>query len=245
MKYQVKLKVFEGPFDLLFHLIEKNKLDIYDIPIAEITRQYLDYLNTMERFDLEIASEFLVMAASLISIKAKMLLPKPPKESEENKEIEEDPRNDLVEKLLEYKKFKLLAEYLKEREEKQGKIFVRPNDQEKYVSAFSDLPILEGLSQVDLFRALENILKKNKHKKLVKEIVREEVTIKDKMVQITDLLSSCTEGRSITFESLFSQSSGKTEIIVQFLALLELVRIQIVYIKQSVTHGEILIFPVL
>ncbi|MGI6713049.1 MAG: segregation and condensation protein A [Bacillota bacterium] len=243
MKYQVKLKVFEGPIDLLFHLIEKNKLDIYDIPIAEITRQYLDYLNTMERFDLEIASEFLVMAASLISIKAKMLLPKPPKEFEENKEIEEDPRNDLVEKLIEYKKYKLLSEYLKEREEEQGKIFVRPNDQEKYVNAFSDLPVLEGLTLVDLFGALENVLKKNKYKKPVKEIVREEVTIKDKMVQITDLLSSSTEGRCITFESLFSQSSGKNEIIVQFLALLELVRIQIVYIKQSVIHGEILIFP--
>ncbi|HWI55555.1 MAG TPA: segregation/condensation protein A, partial [Desulfobacteria bacterium] len=112
MAYQIKLQVFEGPFDLLFHLIEKNEVDIYDIPIAKITEQYVEYIKNMQMLDLEVASEFLVMASTLLSIKARMLLPKPPKEDPELDEEDADPRDLLVEKLLEYKKFKVMAEFL-------------------------------------------------------------------------------------------------------------------------------------
>lgn len=134
MPYEVKIPVYEGPMDLLLQLIDDNEVDIYDIPIALITQQYLDYLNLAEEMDLELTSEFVLMACTLLSIKAKMLLPKPPKIEEEEDEI--DPRQELVDKLLEYKLFKEKAEVFKSMETKQAMVFTREVDEVKLLQEF-------------------------------------------------------------------------------------------------------------
>jgi len=241
MKYQIKLETFEGPLDLLFHLIEKNEVDIYDIPMAEITRQYLDYLSAMQSLDLEIASEFLVMAATLLSIKAKMLLPKPPQVAEENGEEEKDPRDELVARLLEYKKYKLIAEYLRQQEETQSKIFFRPNEEEFFLALFADQNPLEGVCIDDLKAALMQVLSKKSDVEPIKVIPREEITIKQKMHEIEGVLQKNPQG--ISFFALFSNAVSKMEVVVQFLALLELMRLQVIKVSQASPHGDILIFP--
>ncbi|MEL7565111.1 MAG: segregation/condensation protein A [Dehalobacterium sp.] len=239
MKYQIKLEIFEGPFDLLFHLIEKNEVDIYNIPIAKITRQYLDYLEEMQSLDLEIASEFLVMAATLLSIKAKMLLPKPPKVPEEE-ELEEDPRDELVERLLEYKKYKLVAEFLHQQEEFQGKVFFRPNEEEFFLSMFADKNPLEGVKLDDLKTAFIKILARNIDLVPMIEIPRDEITIKKKMEEIKKILASSSSG--ISFFDLFLSPVNRIEVVVQFLALLELMRMQKVTVSQPFLNGDIMIF---
>lgn len=143
MAYQIKLEVFEGPFDLLFHLLEKNEVDIYDIPIAKITEQYLGYITAIQILDLEVASEFLVMAANLLAIKARMLLPKPPVEDEEALE-EYDPRDELVEKLLEYKKFKVMADFFQEKETLMNRVYTRQNEEEMFYHLFREENPLRG-----------------------------------------------------------------------------------------------------
>ncbi|MCR6545843.1 segregation and condensation protein A [Dehalobacterium formicoaceticum] len=240
MKYQIKLEVFQGPFDLLFHLIEKNEVDIYNIPIAEITRQYLDYLTEMEKMDLDIASEFLVMASTLLAIKAKMLLPKPPKPEEEAAEEDEDPRDQLVEQLLEYKKYKLVAEFLQQQEEEQGKIFVRPNDEAFYLALFDDPSPLEGVKLEDLRAALQSVLTRIPVVDPVQEIFREEITIKQKIEDIQKVVSEHEEG--ISFFALFSPEVGRVEVVIQFLALLELMRLHEIKVSQVSPHGDIIIF---
>ncbi|MGI6064995.1 MAG: segregation and condensation protein A [Bacillota bacterium] len=240
MKYHVKLEVFEGPFDLLFHLIEKNEVDIYDIPIAEITRQYIEYMDSMQKLDLELASEFLVMAATLLSIKAKMLLPKEPKPMGcDSNDTGVDPRDELVDRLLEYKKYKIMAEYLGSLEAKQGKVFARPNDMESFISLFDDTNPLEGLTLLDLVKALQEVWTKKEHEEQFQEIPREEISIKEKMDEIIDILD---HSQGVSFQALFAHQAGRTEIVVQFLALLELVRLQMVTVRQSATWGEIMIF---
>jgi segregation and condensation protein A len=240
LSYHIKLEVFEGPFDLLFHLIEKNEVDIYDIPIAEITHQYLAYLEEMQNLDLEIASEFLVMAATLLAIKAKMLLPKPPKPEEEDDSEERDPRDELVARLLEYKKYKLAAEYLHQREEKQSKVYFRPNEEEFFISLFSDKNPLEGVQIEDLKAALVQVLSKKFDLEPVQEIPRDEITIKKKMEEISSVLQKNPQG--ISFFALFSLPASKVEVVVQFLALLELMRMQKVKVSQPSPYGDILIF---
>ncbi|MGI6684855.1 MAG: segregation and condensation protein A [Bacillota bacterium] len=240
MKYQIKLEVFEGPFDLLFHLIDKNEVDIYDIPISEITQQYLAYLEEMQSLDLEIASEFLVMAATLLAIKARMLLPKPPKVLEEENPEGEDPRDELVARLLEYKKYKLIAEFLQRQEKEQRKVFFRPNEEDFFISLFADQNPLEGVQIDDLKAALIQVLKKNFDLEPMKEIPREEITIKKKMTEITDILKKHPQG--ISFFRLFNNSVSKVEVVVQFLALLELMRKQEVKVSQSSLCGDIFIY---
>jgi segregation and condensation protein A len=237
MKYQINLEVFQGPFDLLFHLIDKNEVDIYDIPIAEITQQYLDYLANMEKMDLDIASEFLVMASTLLAIKAKMLLPKPPKMEEE---IEADPRDLLVEQLLEYKKYKLVAEFLQQREDKQGRTFVRPNEEAFFLTLFDDPNPLEGVKLEDLVIALKRLLSQTPVIDPVQEIFREEITIKQKIEEIQQAVIEHEAG--ISFFALFSPAVGRGEVVVQFLALLELMRLQYIKVSQIDPHGNIIIF---
>ena len=169
MSYKVKLEVFEGPLDLLLYLIKKNEIDIYDIPIAEITEQYLEYLELMRMLDLNIAGEFLVMAAKLIHIKSKILLP--PEEKEVLPEEEEDPREELVRRLLEYKRFKEVAGVLQDLEGQRKKMFTRatsvePGSEEKFFEA----------SLFDLITALTRVLK-DVPKEVFQEIVRDEFTV--------------------------------------------------------------------
>ena len=240
MAYQIKLEMFEGPFDLLFHLIEENEVDIYDIPIAKITEQYLDYISTMQMLDLDVASEFLVMAANLLSIKAKMLLPKPPAVDEGVPEEDYDPRDELVEKLLEYKKFKLMAEYLQEKESFMTTVYTRQNEEEAFLHLFSEENPLEGISLFNLLDSLREVLDRAAEQELTGEIPRDEVTIRDKMKEIMRRLFFQKQG--ITFKDLFRPKVSKVEIIVTFLALLELIRKGRLKAYQSKVFGEIMIY---
>jgi len=240
LAYQIKLEVFEGPFDLLFHLIEKNEVDIYDIPIAKITEQYLEYIAVMRMLDLEIASEFLVMASQLLAIKARMLLPKPPVPDEEPVEEDYDPRDELVERLLEYRKFKAIADCLQEREALMNRVYTRPNEDEMFLHLFSEENPLQGITMHTLLAALQEVLDRVAERDLVGEIPRDEVTIKDKMREITRRLFF--QSRGIVFKDLFRPGISRVEIIVTFLALLELIRVGRVKAYQSKAFGDIMVY---
>lgn len=240
MAYQIKVQAFEGPFDLLFHLIEKNEVDIYDIPIAEITEQYVEYIKTMQMMDLEVASEFLVMAATLLSIKARMLLPKPPKVETELDEEAADPRDELVEKLLEYKKFKAMAEYLQHKESYMTNVFTRPNEEEMFMNLFSEENPLEGISMNNLLEALREVLDRAVEQNLNGEIARDEVTVKDRMKEIMRRLFFNKSG--IVFRELFNSSANRVEIIVTFLAILELIKIGKIRAYQPRAFAQLMIY---
>ncbi|WP_053957364.1 segregation/condensation protein A [Inediibacterium massiliense] len=241
MSYNIKLKEFEGPFDLLFHLIEKAKVDIYNIPIAKITEQYMDYIENMKKFDLEIASEFLVMAATLIEIKSKMLLP-----NEEESQIamdieEEDPRKELVKRLIEYKKYKYVATEFKNREELHTKIFYKDPEQfDEYIQ--TDSKEIENMDMKDLIDAFEKLLKKRK--KLSQDninfhsIQRDEYSLEDKIESIKEII---TLEHSVEFEDLFHAPWSKSEMVVTFLALLELIKLKFILVQQDRVFGRIMI----
>lgn len=237
MAYQLNLEVFEGPFDLLLHLIEKNEVNIYDIPIAEITRQYLDYLTAMRELDLEIASEFLVMAANLLAIKARMLLPKLPKD-EEGDEL--DARSQLVQDLLEYKHFKEMANLLEARGQAQSMLYPRGDMEDVYLSLFAPENPLEGKKLEDLQLAFANICKRLAEIPPVHTIIKEQVTIGDKVVQIKAALMEKPEG--VAFTSFIRKNSSKLEIIVLFLAVLELLKMKEIDVQQSGNYEEIYIY---
>ncbi len=239
MGYQIKLEVFEGPFDLLFHLIDKEEVDIYDIPVARITDQYLEYISSLQSLDLEVASEFLVMAATLIQIKSRMLLPKPPK-AEVTGEVEVDPRDELVARLLEYKKFKAAALILKEREQSQGLTYTRPVNVEEYINAFAEKNPLKGLTLSDLLSALQEILNRVEVEETVQQIPREEVTIRDRMREISRRLFLAKTG--ISFQELFKGPRTRTDVVVTFLALLELIRLGKVTVHQRNNFSDMVIF---
>lgn len=227
MAIQIALPLFEGPLDLLLHLIKQNKIDIYDIPISLITKQYLEYLELMKELDLEIASEFLLMAATLIYIKSQMLLPKNEQYNEE-----EDPRLELVEKLVEYEKFKEISNKLKERYMLWSKAFTRINTQEEEF-------LIQELNIFDLISALKKLLDKPEPKIY---IPKDTIKVEDK---IKEILTKLHEKKTITFEELFYGQSlrdtNRIEIIVTFLALLELLRLRIVKAYQELPFGKILI----
>ena len=222
----VKLNVFEGPLDLLLHLIEKNKVNIYDIPIVTITEQYLEYVNNMEEEDLDVMSEFLVMAATLIKIKSKMLLPK----DEEDPEDEEDPREELVRRLLEYKMYKCMANELKDRQLDAGKVWYKKKDIPDEVLAYEEPVNLEELvgdiRLSDLNRIFQSIMKRQEEKidkvrSKFGKIEKEEVSLEEKMDFLTDY---ATSHKHFSFRGLLTASSSKVEVIVTFLAILELMK---------------------
>jgi segregation and condensation protein A len=225
-----KLPVFEGPLDLLLHLIREHKIDIYDIPIMDITKQYIDYLELMKELNLEIAGEFLVMAASLIYIKSKMLLPPEEKQTEEPAE---DPRAELVQRLLEYQAFKEASTELRERERIWKNIFWRTPHHTQDIENESDLLPFEA-SVFDLITAFRNLLSRSPDQ--VIEITRETLTVSDRINYIMEKLES-TDG--ITFEELFEQSFTKIHMIITFLALLEIMRLGLVKVYQERVFGSI------
>lgn len=236
MAINVKLQAFEGPLDLLLHLIEKAEVDIYDIPIAEITDQYLQYISMMEIHDLEVSSEFLVMAATLLEIKSKMLLPKPKKE--ENGADSIDPREELIQKLIEYKKYKEASLELKDKLGIYEKVFYKPPEPiEDYIS---DVTSISNVSLDMLYISFKNILLKNESKKRnnFKEIYREVVTVDDKIRLINKLLASKP---SFYFDDLFLNCCNKYETIVTFLAVLELIKRRSLLIEQERNFERILI----
>ena len=235
----VKLEVFEGPLDLLLHLIKKNEIDIYDIPITVITQQYLQYLETMKSLNLDVAGEFLLMAATLLHIKSKMLLPPSEEEQaeESEEEIEEDPRAELVRRLLEYQRFKEAALDLSKEPLLDRDVFVRK---------FFEGNLLEGAEEFlageatifDLLEAMKKVLQGIPPEEF-QELSLEQMNIKEKIIQIMDRL---WETESLTFAELFSASTPRPEILLTFLALLELLRLRMIKIYQSGSFGPIRIF---
>lgn len=230
-QYRIKLDAFEGPMDLLIHLIEKNKIDIYDIPIAVVTEQYLAYLDQFKEFNIEVASEFLVMAATLLQIKSRILLPKMKPAAQEAEE-EIDPRQELVERLIEYRKFKEVSETLHQLADEQAKFFVRsPQKLDLHYAP------LERMEIRILAAAFQTVLEANQsHTALVS---KEEFSIQDKMVDIMRLVSKRREG--IWFQRAFNRAGSRAEMIVTFLALLELIKLREVTIEQQHSFAPIYI----
>jgi len=231
-EYKVKLEVFEGPLDLLLYLIKKDEVDIYDIVIGRITQQYLEFMDAFKALDLDVAGEFVVMAANLIYMKSRSLLPahvQPPEEDAE----EDDPRWDLIRQLVEYKKFKDAAAQLSVREIEQSNLFGRTPDAEE---AQPERP-LGDVSVFDLINAFNKVLKRIESKsENLREIFEENYTVSDKIDLILKLTSS---GVALKFTELFANAASRTEIVVTFLALLELVRLKQLKCSQDEVFGEI------
>jgi segregation and condensation protein A len=228
--YSIKVPVFEGPLDLLLHLIRHNKIDIYDIPIARITGQYLEYLEIMKELNLEIASEFLVMAATLIYIKSRMLLP--PDETIEAEE-QEDPRAGLVQKLLEYQAFKEASDVLRERENVWTNAFSHDTVTADDFPAEPE-PYLFEVNIFDLMSALQRILKKAPPEAM--SISRETLTVKDKIAFILEKMEGAHTTR---FDALFGEENSRIQIIVTFLALLEILRLGLARAYQDGEFGTV------
>ena len=232
-QYKIRTEVFEGPMALLMHLIDKNQLDIYDIPIALITEQYIDYLRALEKFNIEIASEFLVMAATLLQIKSRMLLPKVPKTALEEEELL-DPRQELVDRILEYKKYKHAASLLAGMADVRSRYYTRQR-----LEFSKDIPLPEGVTVDDLVLAFMTVWESQAGEADFSLVTREEVTIQDKMYDIVNLLRN--NRARLTFSETLIRSGGKSEMIVSFLALLELIRLRRVGIIQQTNFGTIYI----
>ena len=243
MGIPVKLQVFEGPLDLLLHLIDKNKIDIYDIPIVEITNQYMEYIQAMEKEDLNIMSEFLVMAATLLDIKCKMLLPKEVNEEGE----EEDPRQELVEQLLEYKMYKYMSYELRDRQMDGEQVLYKapsiPNEVLEYVEPVDLDELLGDLTLAKLNRIFKEVMKKQVDKidpvrSKFGKIEKEEVTLPDRL----DFVSEYARTHSrFSFRSLLEQQTSRTQIVVTFLAVLQLMKEGVILIRQEHAFDDILI----
>lgn len=233
MSYKIKLEVFEGPLDLLLYLIKKDEVNIYDIPIAQITDQYMQYLDMMALLDLNIVGDFLVMAATLMQIKSKMLLPPDPSELVQE---EEDPRDELVRRLLEYKKFKEAAADLQNKEMVRQDFFRRTLDEEKLKAMREDATeVYFEANLFDLISAFSNALK-NVPKNVFYEVIKEEYTVEQK---IHDILHLFLHQPKVLLKDLFSKAKSKDEIIVTFMAILELIRLREVVAMQKGIFGEI------
>lgn len=232
--YKVQLEIFEGPLDLLLYLIKKDEIDIYDVSIERITRQYLDYIDTFKMLNIELASEFIVMAANLMYIKSRELLPKEVQPPDEEAD-EDDPRWELIRQLVEYKKFKEAAGFLGIQEVKADELFVTT----------PEMPDLEApvvsMGQVgifDLIRAFQRVLKRFENTDDFREIVNDRFTVADK---IEELLNVVPVGGRVKFEELFSSASSRGEVIVTFLAMLELIKLNHLQVEQEQLLGEIVI----
>jgi len=233
MSYKVRLDLFEGPLDLLLYLVKKDHLNIYDIPIAEVTEQYLRYLELMKLLDLNIAGEFLVMAATLLQIKSKMLLPAEEAKADQPSE-EEDPRAELVKRLLEYEKFKEIAENLRQREISQQDVFKRPKV-ENNIEPIEKPGVYFEASIFDLINAFSKALE-DVPKDVFYEVIKDEFTIEEKVHQILHFLLVQS---AVKISELFSQAKNKIEVIVTFLSILELIRMKEIVARQKDLFAEI------
>jgi segregation and condensation protein A len=236
--YKVKLEVFEGPLDLLLYLIKREEVDIYDIPIERITNQYMEYLTLMKLLNLEVAGEFLVMAATLMYIKSRMLLPVDQQVTDSEADEGEDPRWELIRQLVEYKKFKDAALQLGRREEEQANIFARTGDAGGEMER--EIPLAD-VSIFDLINAFNDVLKKASAREDFHEIVEEKFTVSDK---IEEILYTLRDRLELIFGDLFAQAQSRTEIVVTFLALLELIRLKRLKVRQEKAFGEIHVIKV-
>ncbi len=259
MSYNIKLPVFEGPMDLLLHLINKHKIDIYDIPISNLVEEYLRYLQTMQRLDMEITSEFLVMAANLLAIKARMLLPKQKQQPEEEDENESaDPRQELVENILQYQKYQLLAEMFQSRQLNDWRCFeggIATSGHDEYFKEWltgnienddnEHWPIIKKTSYKLLLKAFNDVIRR-KSKDDASEvrdhfnnIKHEEYKVSDKIWEIKKLLF--LKSGHLSFALLINNCSDRNEIIVTFLALLEMIKDGEVIVTQEKAFDQLLI----
>ena len=238
----VRLEVFEGPLDLLLYLIEKNKIDIYDIPIVEITEQYLDYIKTMQE-DMEVMSEFLVMAATLLDIKCKMLLPKEVNEEGE----EEDPRAELVQKLLEYKMYKYMALELRDRQIDAAKCWYKkprlPREVDNYRYPINYEELLDGVNLAKLHEIFKSVIKRQVDKidpirSQFGKIEKDEINLEEKQEYIEEYVRN---HKRFSFRNLLEKQGSKMEIIVTFMAILEMMKQGIISIEQERTFADIII----
>lgn len=240
MEMTVKLQVFEGPLDLLLHLLDKNKVNIYDIPIVEITRQYMEYIQEMRKHDLNVVSEFLVMAATLLDIKSKMLLPK-----QESEEEEEDPRAELVQQLLEYKMYKCISYELKDRQMDAKKVLFKVPTIPPEVAAYEEPIDLEKLVADTTLAKLNEIFQSMMKRQVDKidpvrskfgKIEKEEVSLADTMQHLEEYARN---HQRFSFRNLLESKNSKMEIIVNFLAILELMKLGKINITQDGIFDDI------
>ncbi|MCB6200318.1 segregation and condensation protein A [Extibacter muris] len=247
MGIPVKLQVFEGPLDLLLHLIDKNKIDIYDIPIVEITNQYMEYIRAMEKEDLNVMSEFLLMAATLLDIKCRMLLPKELNEEGE----EDDPRQELVEQLLEYKMYKYMSYELKDRQVDGEMVLYKdptiPEEVLEYVEPVDMDALLGDLTLVKLNHIFKDVMRRQVDKidpvrSTFGKIEKEEVTLPEKLDYVTDYARI---HKKFSFRELLEKQCSKVQLIVTFLAVLELMKVGTVFIEQEQQFDDIIITSVL
>ena len=232
--YPIRVLDFEGPLDLLLHLIKANEVNVYDIPITLITQQYLDYLDLMQEMNLEVAGEFLVMAATLIHVKSRMLLPRPDPSQDDP---EEDPREALVRRLLEHQRYRHAAELLHERETLRDAQWQRPDGRVAPIAGEEYEPELE----VDLFSliaAFRSVLERAKQRPQV-ALPAEQIPIETRIEQLLQRLS---ETEACGFEDLFDDVSAKGDLIVTFLALLEMIRLRVIRVFQAGSFGPIRIY---
>ena len=243
MGIPVKLQVFEGPLDLLLHLIDKNKIDIYDIPIVEITNQYMTYIKDMQKEDMNVMSEFLVMAATLLNIKCRMLLPK-----EINEEgVEEDPRQELVEQLIQYKMYKYMAFELKDRQIESDCVLFKsptmPEEVEVYTPPVDMDALLGELTLAKLQQIFEDVMKRQESKidpvrSQFGRIEKELVPLPEKVLFVEEYAK---KHKRFSFRQLLEKQKGKMHLVVTFLAILELMKTGVIQVQQEEKHGDIMI----
>lgn len=236
-EYKVRLEIFEGPLDLLLYLIKRDEIDIYDISLERITQQYLEYLQAFKELNIDVAGEFVVMAANLIYLKSRSLLPADQQPPEEDVD-EEDPRWDLIRQLIEYKKFKEAAAQLQARELEQQRIFARVGDGVVPEAAPFHLGEV-GIFQ--LINAFQTVVKRLEAREDLREIFGENFTVSDKIEQI---LQQMANGITVKFSALFARVASRVEVVVTFLALLELIRLKQVRAIQPNEFDEIEIAPI-
>lgn len=236
--YAIKLDIFEGPLDLLLHLIRKNEIDIYNIPIALVTEQYIRYLNMIKSLNLDLAGEYLVMAATLIHIKSKLLLPVPEEPSEDDPE--EDPRSELVKQLLEYQTFKEAAADLGRRPLLERDVFVRsaPLSEEIEKQDVGEDELIE-VNIFDLIEAFHLLVSRIDKKELL-EIDLETLSLTD---IISDVMERLTRSKNLTFDELIGEKKGRRNIVYTFLAILELIKLKMIKAYQTSAFGVIRVFP--
>lgn len=241
MSVLYKLDSFEGPLDLLLHLIDKAEIDIHEVSISEITIQYMDYLHAMKELELEVTSEFLVMAATLLAIKSKQLLPKPPVFEDHYEDWPDDgldPRDELIQKLVEYRKFKQIAEQLREKEVERSLVYSRePEDMTPFMKEEKVNPV-EGVHLSDLISAFQKALRRAARRNVVATVQRDEISVKDRIRDIVDVLK---QFETVRFSRLIRENMDRHEIVVTFLAILELMKMKQVRCFQHQLFDDIVI----
>ena len=232
--YKVKLEIFEGPLDLLLYLIKKDEIAIYDVSIERITKQYLTYIDTFKMLNVELASEFIVMAANLMYLKSRELLPKNQQSADEDAD-EDDPRWELIRQLVEYKKFKDAAQFLGRQELKADEFFAATPEMPDLDAA---PPTIGQVGTFDLIRAFQTMLKRFDKVDDIREIVNDQWTVSSKIDYLLELMPL---GARMRFETLFSENGSRSEMIVTFLAMLELIKLNHLQVEQETLLGEIVV----